>query len=59
MRRFQKFLSLAAASRLVARMVAVVVLAVGASGGVALAQAGAATPGSGWPQLHYGPDRTG
>lgn len=40
----------------------VVVLA--ACGGVARAQAGAATPGAatsgaGWPQLHYGQDRTG
>lgn len=51
----------AAAYRLVVSAVTVVVLAVGASGGVALAQAGASAPTSspGWPQLHYGPDRTG
>ncbi len=72
MRRFQKFLSpimffghaakrAAAACPLVVSVVVMVVLAVGASGGVALAQAGtsAPTPSAGWPQLHYGPGRTG
>jgi len=54
MRRFQKFLSPNMAS-----VVTVVILAVGLSGGVAQAQAGAAAPSPGWPQLHYGPDRAG
>jgi outer membrane protein assembly factor BamB len=51
MRRFQKFFS--------SSVVAAVVLAVGASGGVALAQPGAPAPAPAWPQLHYGQDRTG
>ena len=60
MRRFQKFLFPVmflrrAAYPLVAGVVAVVVLALGVSGGVARA----ATPSPGWPQLHYGAGRTG
>jgi outer membrane protein assembly factor BamB len=52
MRRFQELLRRAL---LVMGTVALVVLAVGASGGVA----GASTPSASWPQLHYGADRTG
>jgi outer membrane protein assembly factor BamB len=72
MRRFRIFLSpimfvghaarRAAAHPAVVGAVTVVVLAGGAvSGGAVLANAGAssAAPGPGWPQLHYGPDRTG
>jgi outer membrane protein assembly factor BamB len=44
-----------AAYPLAAGVVAVVVLAIGVSGGVARAT----TPSPGWPQLHYGADRTG
>ena len=60
MRRFQKFLFPVmflrrAAYPLVAGVVAVVVLALGVSGGVARA----ATPSPGWPQLHYGAGRAG
>ena len=70
MRRFQEFLSpvmcfrhaakrAAAAYPLAVSVAALAVLAVGASGGVARAQAGASAPSPGWPQLHYGSDRTG
>jgi len=52
MRRFQELLRRAL---LIMGTVALVALAVGASGGVA----GASTPSASWPQLHYGADRTG
>jgi len=52
MRRFQEMLRRAL---LVMGTVALVALAVGASGAVA----GASTPSASWPQLHYGADRTG
>jgi len=72
MKRFRIFLSpiiffrhaakrAAAVYPLVVSAVTVVVVAGAVSGGVALAQAGASSPVSSpsWPQLHYGPDRTG
>ncbi len=74
MKRFRIFLSpimffgraakrAAAMYPLLVSAVTVVVVAGGASGGVALAQAGvspaASSPSPSWPQLHYGPGRTG